>query len=70
MPGDVWEKLNDLYFSVHDQADRALARARRHDFLNHVVDGTLGIYGLLVANMSHDVGFRCLRMGATAFIAG
>jgi uncharacterized alpha-E superfamily protein len=65
MPGDVWEKLNDLYFSVQDQGDRALARARRHDFLNRIVDGTLGIYGLLVANMSHDVGFRCLRMGAS-----
>jgi uncharacterized alpha-E superfamily protein len=65
MPGDVWEKLNDLYFSVHDQGERSLARARRHDFLNHVVDGTLGIYGLLVANMSHDVGFRCLRIGAS-----
>jgi len=65
VPGDVWEKLNDLYFHVQDQSERALARSSRHNFLNHVVDGALRIYGLLVANMSHDVGFRCLRLGAS-----
>jgi uncharacterized alpha-E superfamily protein len=65
MPGDMWEKLNDLYFYVQDQGDRSLARARRLGFLDHVIDGALLMYGLLMANMSHDVGFRLLRTGAS-----
>jgi uncharacterized alpha-E superfamily protein len=64
MPGDVWERVNDLYFYVEDRGERSLGRSRRQAFLNRVMDGTLGIHGFLVFNMSHDVGFHFLGIGA------
>jgi len=64
MPGEVWERVNDLYFYVQDRGERSLGRARRHVFLESVLDGALGIHGLLTFNMSHDVGFHFLAMGA------
>ena len=64
MPGEVWERVNDLYFYVQDRGERSLGRPRRHVFLESVLDGVLGIHGLLAFNMSHDVGFHFLGMGA------
>ena len=64
MPGEVWERVNDLYFYVQDKGERSLGRARRHIFLESVLDGALSIHGLLAFNMSHDVGFHFLGMGA------
>jgi uncharacterized alpha-E superfamily protein len=64
MPGDVWERVNDLFFLVQDKGDRSLGRARRHAFLNDVMDGTLAIHGFLAFNMSHDVGFHFFGLGA------
>ncbi len=63
MPGDVWERVNDLYFYVQDKADRSFGRSRRHAFLSDVMDGTLGIHGFLAFNMCHDVGFHFLAVG-------
>ena len=64
MPGEVWERVNDLYFYVQDRGERSLGRARRHAFLESALDGALGIHGLLAFNMSHDVGFHFLGVGA------
>ena len=63
MPGDVWERVNDLYFYVQDKGERSLGRSRRQEFLDRVMDGALGIHGLLVFNMSHDVGFHFFSIG-------
>jgi len=63
MPGDVWERVNDLYFYVQDKGERSLGRSRRHAFLSDVMDGTLGVHGLLGFNMCHDVGFHFLGVG-------
>src|SRR5438132_577902 len=63
MPGDVWARVNDLYYYVQDKGERSLGRSRRQEFLDRVMDGVLGIHGLLVFNMSHDVGFHFLSIG-------
>jgi len=63
MPGDVWARVNDLYFYVQDRGERSLSRSRRQEFLDRVMDGALGIHGLLVFNMSHDVGFHFFSIG-------
>ena len=63
MPGDVWARVNDLYFFVQDRGERSLGRSRRHAFLSDVMDGTLGIHGFLGFNMCHDVGFHFLGVG-------
>jgi uncharacterized alpha-E superfamily protein len=64
MPGDVWEQVNDLYFYVQDKGERSLGRSRRHAFLSSVMAGALGVHGFVVFNMSHDVGFHFLALGA------
>jgi len=63
MPGDVWERVNDLYFHVQDKGERSLGRARRHAFLSEVMDGALGIHGFVALNMSRDVGFHFFGLG-------
>lgn len=63
VPGDLWEKISELDRFVAEQRDRPLARGRRHDFLNRIVDGALVLRGLLLTHMSRDVGFEILRLG-------
>src|SRR5262249_26999133 len=63
MPGDVWARVNDLFFYVRDKGERSVGRSRRQEFLDRVMEGALGIHGLLVFNMSHDVGFRFFSIG-------
>jgi uncharacterized alpha-E superfamily protein len=63
MPEEVWARVNDLFFYVQDKGDRLLGRSRRQEFLDRVMDGALGIHGLLVFNMSHDVGFHFFSIG-------
>ncbi len=63
MPREIWEKLNDLYFFVQEKGERATTRARRQEFLNEVIEIALLIYGMLISNMSREVGFQFLRIG-------
>ena len=63
MPTEVWERLNDLYLFVQEKGERGIARARRQEFLQQVVEGAILIYGMLTTNMSRDVGFQVLRIG-------
>jgi uncharacterized alpha-E superfamily protein len=63
VPGEVWERLNDLYFHVQDKGERSLGRARRQGFLNDVMEATLGIHGFLALNVCHDVGFHFFDIG-------
>src|SRR5262249_51979125 len=63
MPGEVWARVNDLFFWVQDKGEPSLGRSRRQEFLDRVMEGALGIHGLLVFNMSHDVGFHFFSIG-------
>ncbi|HEX4895446.1 MAG TPA: alpha-E domain-containing protein [Solimonas sp.] len=62
-PRDAWERLNDLHFFLQERGEKCLPRAKRHELLTRISDGALLMYGILVSNMSHDVGFRFLRLG-------
>lgn len=64
MPREIWEKLNDLYLFVQEKGDRVTSRARRQDFLNEVVEIALLVYGMILSNMSREVGFQFLRIGS------
>lgn len=63
MPREAWEQLNELYWAVEERGERSVARARRPEFLNRIVDGALLTYGILLSNLSRDVGFQFLRIG-------
>jgi uncharacterized alpha-E superfamily protein len=64
MPREIWEKLNDLYLFVQEKGERATSRTRRQDFLNEVIEIALLIYGMIISNMSREVGFQFLRIGS------
>ena len=63
MPREVWERLNDLYLFVQENGERSIARSRRQDFLRGVINGSLLLIGVLISNMTRDVGFQFLRIG-------
>lgn len=63
MPREAWERLNDLYLFVQERGERSVARARRQEFLQGVINGAMTTVGVLTSNMSRDVGFQFLRMG-------
>ena len=63
MTNDAWEKLNDLYYYVHERGGIALSRSKRQEFTARVIDSTLLLHGLLSTTMAHDVGFEFLRIG-------
>lgn len=64
MPQESWEKLNDIHLLLEASGDKALARRQRLEFLGRVIDACLLVYGILEANMSRDIGFQVLRLGA------
>ncbi|HEY0972991.1 MAG TPA: alpha-E domain-containing protein [Solimonas sp.] len=63
MPIDAWEKLNDLHFLLQEKGEKSLGRAKRFELLSRIIDSALLLDGVLLSNMSHDVGFQFLRLG-------
>lgn len=63
VPREVWEHLNDLHYLLQERGEKSLARAKRQELLQRILDGTLLIAALVNANMSHDVGFQFLGLG-------
>lgn len=63
MPIDAWEKLNDLHFFLQEKGEKCLGRAKRFELLSRIIDASLLLDGILLSNMSHDVGFQFLRLG-------
>lgn len=64
LPQQVWEAVNDLHIGIGDDGERYITRRYRVDFLQRIVDGCLKVYGLLTANVSRDIGFQFVRLGA------
>ncbi|MDE0854504.1 MAG: alpha-E domain-containing protein [Nevskia sp.] len=65
MPRETWERLNDLYFYVQERGEAGIPRAQRQGVLSELVNRTLLIHSVLNSNMSRDVGFQFLRIGAS-----
>ena len=63
MPHETWEHINNVHLILQEGGERLLTRSRRQDLLQHVLDAALMTYGILIASMSHDVGFQFMRLG-------
>lgn len=63
LPGETWEKINDLHRQVQAGGEKSLQRRHRQGVLSTVTDGCITIFGLLIANMSRDLGFQFLGIG-------
>ena len=63
MPAESWEKLNDLNLLLQNDGEKSLNRKYRQEFLGRVIDACMLVSGILVGNMSRDIGFQFLRLG-------
>ncbi|WP_049623652.1 alpha-E domain-containing protein [Frateuria defendens] len=64
MPQDCWVAINDLHLYIEAGAERAGSRRHRHEFLARVIDSCLRVSALLSTNVSRDIGYQFLRLGA------
>lgn len=64
MPQEIWDTVNGIHLRMEGQAARQLEHGREDDLLASVVDDCLKLSGLLNANVSRDIGFQFLRLGA------
>ena len=63
VPREAWEKLNNLYLYVKNHVDEAIARRSRYAFLEHIIESSQIINGLLAGTMSHDYAYDFVRIG-------
>lgn len=62
-PREVWELINDLYYHVRDNGQKAIPRQYRHDQLTEIIRGVQLIAGTLFTGTSFDTAFRFMRLG-------
>jgi len=62
-PREVWEHLNDLHYLLQGQGQTVLARSKRQELLQQLIDRVLLVQGIIEATMSKDVGFHFLHIG-------
>lgn len=62
-PREVWELINDLYYEVRDEGERAIPRQHRHEKLTEIIRGVQLIAGTLFTGTSYDNAFRFMRLG-------
>lgn len=63
LPREGWQRLNDLWLSVSEDADRAVERHFRLRLLNKVIAESRGIDGVLTSTMTRDAAFDMWRLG-------
>ena len=64
LPQEIWDTVNDMHVLVEEKGGNLLSRGREGDLYAPLVDGCLKLSGLLNANVSRDIGFQFLRLGA------
>lgn len=62
-PREVWELINDLYYDVRDDGQRAITRQHRDHYLTEIIRGVQLIVGTLFTVTSFDTAFRFMRLG-------
>lgn len=63
MPTETFEMINNLYYHARDNAEKAVARGPRHEFLEGVIADCQQITGLLAGCMSRDDAYSFIRLG-------
>ena len=63
MPTEAFELINNLYYLGKENADKAIARGPRHEFLEGLIADCQQITGLLAGTMSRDEAYSFIRLG-------
>lgn len=64
LPQEVWDAVNDMHGFLEGTGSELLKRGHEDGLFTPLVDSCLKISGLLSANVSRDIGFHFLRLGA------
>jgi uncharacterized alpha-E superfamily protein len=63
IPREVWEQINSLYLTAHNEGKMALVNRNRYAYLNKIIHGNQMITGMLAGTMTHDEAYDFLRIG-------
>ena len=63
LPSEAFELITELNIFANDKIDQALVRKGRHDYLDDIINQCYQLTGLLFGTMSHDLGYRFVRLG-------
>lgn len=63
MPTEAFELINNLYYLGKENAEKAVARGPRHEFLEGLIADCQQITGLLSGTMSRDEAYSFFRLG-------
>ncbi|AOV16287.1 hypothetical protein BJI67_03660 [Acidihalobacter aeolianus] len=63
LPGEGWERINDLFLKAKADLPSGLARGRRYDNLVEAIAACQQITGMLAGTMLHNEGYDFLRIG-------
>ncbi|MBF0424489.1 MAG: alpha-E domain-containing protein [Magnetococcales bacterium] len=62
-PREAWESLNGFTIRIQDDLHREIPAARRHAFLEGIIEACLKMTGLLDSTMLRDDAFHMFRLG-------
>ncbi len=63
IPGEVWERINELYIYASQNAPDSLSRKKRIEFLHRVMPVCQMVSGLVEGSMRHDAAYYFFRLG-------
>ncbi len=63
LPGEVWERVNELHLFAGEHAEKSVGRRHRHAFLQQVVSRCQMINGLVQSTLCRDHAYRFIKIG-------
>lgn len=63
LPEEAWELVNELHLYTNQQAEEAVKRRARHEFLEEIMLRNMQIDGLFDGSMNRDRSFEFIRLG-------
>ena len=63
LPGQTWELVNELYLWMENEAQQAVVRQRRFDFLENIIARIQQINGLIGSTVLRDQSLWFLQLG-------
>jgi len=63
MPRSAWEVINEMHLYAKEHLQQGISKKGRDAYLDHIIDGSRQLVGLLGSVMYRDEGYHFLRIG-------
>lgn len=63
IPRESWEQINSIYLQASENKEAIYSRRQRYEYLKNIILSNQLITGLLAGTMTHDEGYKFLRIG-------